>query len=183
MHSDAYLTFIVERIVAGDRLAPFDPLIASWWVNGKEGRAEKGTPPTVPLPARIRAGDLLSARIDLYSATALHLFARRPEEMLETAWAVPLRSVTAALFEVEDIGRDDARLILERLVKRVALSAEEAQELKRLQRLAEPAEIPDTATAFLDELRIPLLQGRQSGWAAYADARVPKGDMKAQLQW
>lgn len=183
MHSEAYLSFIIDCVEAGDRLAPFDQLIAAWWVGIKEGGSAIGQHRTIPLPDRIRAAHLFNLNLDLYSATALHLFARRPKEMLETGWAVPLRLVTAALFEVENIGRDDARLILERLVKRVALSAQEAQELNRLQRLAEPAEIPDTATAFLDELRIPLLQGRQSGWAAYADARVPLGDMQARLQW
>lgn len=183
MHSEAYLSFIIDRVEAGDRLAPFDQLIAAWWVGIKEGGAAIGQHRTIPLPERIRAAHLFNISLNLYSATALHLFARRPEEMLETGWAVPLRSVTAALFEAEDIGRGDARLILERLVKRVALSAQEAQVLKRLQRLAEPAEIPDTATAFLDELQIPLLQGRQCGWAAYANARVPMGDLKAQLQW
>lgn len=183
MHSEAYLSFIIERVEAGDRLAPFDQLIAAWWVGLKEGGAAIGPHRTIPLPARIRAAHLFNFSIDLHSATALHLFARRPEEMLETSWAVPLRLVTAALFEAEGIGRDDAHLILERLVKRVALSAQEAHDLKRLHRLAEGAEIPDTATEFLDELRIPLLQGRHCGWAAYADARVPMSDMKAQLQW
>ena len=181
MHSEAYLAFIVDRVAADDRLAPLDQLIAAWWIGRKEGGTAIGQPRTIPLPRRIRAADLFNVSIDLYSATALHLFARRPEEMLETGWAVSLRSVTAALFDAEDICGAEARHILERLVKRVALSTEEAQELKRLQRLAEPAEIPDTAPAFLDELRIPLLQGRQSGWAAYADARVPMDDMKVPL--
>lgn len=183
MHSDAYLSFIVERIEAGDRLAPFEQLIASWWISAKEGGAAKGTAPTIPLPGRIRAGDLLSARIDLYSAAALHLFARCPREMLETAWAIPLRWVTAALLDAEEIDHGEARSILKRLMKRVALSAGEAQELKRLQRLAAPAEIPASATVLLDDLRIPLLENRESGWAAYADGRVPAGVMGAQLQW
>lgn len=183
MHADAYLRFIVERVAAGDRLAPFDQLIATWWVNWKEGRAAKGTPPTVPLPARIRAGDLLSARIDLYSAAALHLCARCPGEMLETDWAVPLRSVTAALFNAEDIGRAEARQILGRLVKRVALTACEAQDLKQLHCLVTFDEIPVSATALLDDLRVPLFENRHSGWAAYENGRVPTGDMGAQLQW
>lgn len=183
MHSDAYLSFIIERVEAGDRLAPFDQLIGSWWINSKEGGAAKGSPPSIPLPARIRAGDLLNARIDLYSAAALHFFARCPEEMLETSWAVPLRTVTTALFDVEEIDHGEARNILERLVKRVALSAGEAQDLKRLQRVAAPSVIPVSATVLLDDLRIPLLENRQSGWAAYANGRVPAGDSRAQLQW
>ena len=176
-------TFIVGRVVAGDRLAPFDQLIGAWWTNLKWGGVPNGVRGAVLLPKRIRAADLQRSHIDLYSVAAIHHFARRSDNMLETEWAVPLRSVAAALFDAEDIDEAVARLVLDRLVKRVALSAEEAQELRRLQSFAVPAKVPATATVLLEDLRIPFLDNRQFGWAAYIDGRIPVIGEGEALKW